>query len=167
MRNRDRALLKADVLKVAHHGSRNGTNQAVLDCVAPEYAVISCGKGNVYGHPHAETLSLLSGAKVQVFRTDEEGTIRCQSDGDAIRFFAGSAILPSPSPSAAPSPISAFLVGNKGSLVFHSPSCRYASQISEQNRQSFANRAEAVLAGYHACSVCGGIASEVKVAAPR
>ncbi|HBN08291.1 MAG TPA: MBL fold metallo-hydrolase [Cyanobacteria bacterium UBA8530] len=167
MKNRDRALLEADVLKVAHHGSRNGTNQAVLDCVSPDYAVISCGRGNNYGHPHAETLSLLSGAKVQVFRTDEAGTIRCQSDGDVLRFFAEGTILPSPIPSATASMVGDFLVGNKSSLVFHSPSCRYASQISEQNRQSFASRAEAVMSGYHACFVCGGIASEVKIAAPR
>src|SRR6185312_11803682 len=52
--------LRADVLKVAHHGSKHASSAAMLDAVAPRLAVISCGAGNDYGHPHASTLRRLA-----------------------------------------------------------------------------------------------------------
>ena len=53
--------------------------------VSPEYAVISCGAGNTYGHPRAETLDLLEKYHVTYFRTDEEGTVILRSDGKNVR----------------------------------------------------------------------------------
>lgn len=76
--------LQADVYKVAHHGSSTGTIQEFLDVVQPAYAVISCGKGNKYGHPHQEVLNRLQAAGVEVFRTDEQGTIIARSSGNGI-----------------------------------------------------------------------------------
>ncbi len=76
--------LSADVLKVGHHGSHTSTSDAFLDAVAPTYAVISCETGNSYGHPHAETLNKLRTAGVQMFRTDEQGTITVTSDGSTL-----------------------------------------------------------------------------------
>lgn len=78
--------LRADVLKVGHHGSSSSTSPAFLKAVAPKYAVISVGKDNDYGHPHPETLAKLSAAVVQVFRTDLQGTIVATSDGKTITF---------------------------------------------------------------------------------
>lgn len=78
--------LSADVFKTAHHGSSTANTEAFLEAVKPEYAVISCGEGNSYGHPHAETLNRLRAMGVQVFRTDEEGTIVASSDGSSITF---------------------------------------------------------------------------------
>jgi hypothetical protein len=69
------------VLKLAHHGSRNGTDQAWLDMVQPEVAVASLGTGNDYGHPHSETISLLRRNRVPFLRTDLRGTITIVSDG--------------------------------------------------------------------------------------
>ncbi len=77
--------LKSDVLKVGHHGSRTSTGSAFVAAVAPEYAVISDGKDNRYGHPHKETLDTLSKFGVKVFRTDEDGTIIMHSDGKIIQ----------------------------------------------------------------------------------
>lgn len=78
--------LSADVLKVGHHGSRTSTSNEFLSKVNPKYAVISCGKNNDYGHPHAETMQRLQAKGVKVYRTDEEGTIVCTSDGNIISF---------------------------------------------------------------------------------
>ena len=76
--------LKADVLKAGHHGSSSSTSEEFLDEVAPAYAVISCGEGNDYGHPHAAVLNLLRREGVRVFRTDEQGSIAAYSDGTDI-----------------------------------------------------------------------------------
>lgn len=78
------ADVQADVLKVGHHGSRSSSSKKFLDTVDPSYAVISCGEDNSYGHPHAETLNSLRAMGVEVFRSDEQGTIVAVSDGSKI-----------------------------------------------------------------------------------
>lgn len=78
------ADLKSMVLKVGHHGSRTSTSYPFLREVMPQYAVISVEKGNSYGHPNEETLSKLSDAGVEVYRTDESGDIVMTSDGNSI-----------------------------------------------------------------------------------
>ena len=65
--------LKADVLKVGHHGSNTSTSKAFVDTVSPTYAIISCGLDNKYGFPHKETLNNLS--KTKIYRTDLGGNI--------------------------------------------------------------------------------------------
>ncbi len=76
--------LKADVLRVAHHGSYTACSQQFIDAVDPTYAVISCGEGNSYGHPHQVVLDRLTNTKL--YRTDLQGTILCVSDGTKITF---------------------------------------------------------------------------------
>lgn len=78
--------LSADVLKLGHHGSRTSTSNEFLDKVNPKYAVVSCGKGNDYGHPHKETVDKLKGRNIPLYRTDENGTIICTSDGKNVSF---------------------------------------------------------------------------------
>lgn len=78
--------LDADVLKVGHHGSRTSSGEDFLNAVTPSYAIISCGEGNEYGHPHAETLSALAEREIPVYRTDERGTIVLHTDGQEITF---------------------------------------------------------------------------------
>ncbi len=78
--------LRADVLKVGHHGSHTSTSEAFLDEVNPMYAVIMCRKDNDYGHPHRETLEALNHRGVQILRTDELGTIVLTSDGNELEF---------------------------------------------------------------------------------
>ncbi|MDA8156994.1 MAG: DNA internalization-related competence protein ComEC/Rec2 [Actinomycetota bacterium] len=68
-------LLKSDVLKVPHHGSKGACDLDFLKMVRPEYAVISCQKGNIWGFPHKETLDALAGLGIKVFRTDKDGTV--------------------------------------------------------------------------------------------
>jgi|GEM_PF-71633 len=71
----------ATVLKIGHHGSNSSTSDAFLELVDSEAAVIMVGKGNPYGHPHAETLAKLAAAGVTVYRTDTDGTIVITTDG--------------------------------------------------------------------------------------
>ena len=78
--------LKADVLKVGHHGSDTATSPAFLAAVNPKYAVIEVGAGNDYGHPHAVTLQKLAAAGVTVYRTDLNGTITITSNGANLSF---------------------------------------------------------------------------------
>ena len=80
------ADLSADVLKVPHHGSDTSSSYVFLRAVMPSYAVISVGKGNAYGHPVEDTLSRLKDVGAEVIRTDELGTIICDSDGHSITF---------------------------------------------------------------------------------
>ena len=76
--------LKADVLRVAHHGSNTASTAEFLRTIHPEYAVISVGKDNGYGHPHQEVLGRLADIKAEILRTDELGTIIMESDGKTI-----------------------------------------------------------------------------------
>ena len=70
----------ADVLKVGHHGSHSSSSQSFISAVSPNAAVISAGSGNQYGHPHDETLALLNKADIDIYRTDEVGTICITAD---------------------------------------------------------------------------------------
>ncbi|MFA6253974.1 MAG: MBL fold metallo-hydrolase [Candidatus Paceibacterota bacterium] len=76
--------IKADVLKVAHHGAKTSNSLAWLKAVKPEYAVISVGANNRYGHPSAETLSWLRTIGAQVLQTKDLGTITLKSDGKTV-----------------------------------------------------------------------------------
>ena len=78
--------IKADLLKVGHHGSSSSTTQEFLNAVNPKYAVISVAKGNDYGHPHKPTMDKLKAKGIKVYRTDELGTIVATSDGKSITF---------------------------------------------------------------------------------
>ena len=78
--------LKADVIKIGHHGSKTSTVANFLDKVKPTYAVISVGKDNTYGHPNQSVMERLKGAGIKVYRTDENGTIVATSNGKEIRF---------------------------------------------------------------------------------
>lgn len=79
--------LECDVLKLGHHGSYTATSLDFLRRADPVYGVISCGRDNSYGHPHAETLAKLEDEDVQVYRTDTMGTIRAVSDGKNVSLY--------------------------------------------------------------------------------
>ncbi len=77
--------LRADVLKVGHHGSRTSTSPAFLAAVHPSEAVISCGTRNRFGHPNSGTLETLAAAGVHVWRTDRAGEVIATTDGADLR----------------------------------------------------------------------------------
>ena len=82
---------KIDLIKMPHHGSTSlrsvnctGSLYRSIRTFMPDYAVISVGQGNMYGHPHRETLDLLDDADVKVYRTDMNGDIIVYSDGKTV-----------------------------------------------------------------------------------
>ncbi|MCL5407214.1 MAG: MBL fold metallo-hydrolase [Patescibacteria group bacterium] len=74
--------LFATVLKVAHHGSSNGLSENLLKVVRPALAIIEVGKDNTYGHPASSIINLLKKYAVRIYRTDQNGTIEIDSDGE-------------------------------------------------------------------------------------
>ena len=82
------ALCRHDVLKVAHHGSKNSSSEAYLKKIHPGAAVISCGEDNRYGHPHRELLERLEAVGSQTFSTAEKGAITLTTDGAWLQIDA-------------------------------------------------------------------------------
>ena len=76
--------LKADIIKIGHHGSKSSTTKDFLAAVSPEYGIISVGKDNSYGHPTELVLRRLSSAGINTYRTDELGTITVTTDGTKL-----------------------------------------------------------------------------------
>jgi len=142
--------VKADVLKVGHHGSNTSTGYRFLYEVDPDYAVISVGKDNSYGHPHEEPMSRLRDADVTVYRTDEMGTVKAVSDGNSISFTWENANAQPHDPN----PGSQGYIGNSSSKVLHLPTC--SGLPAEKNQVLFDDYAEAISAGYRPCSRCMG-----------
>jgi competence protein ComEC len=81
------AFLASDILKIGHHGSKAGTGEEFLAAVRPDFALISVGRANRFGHPAGSTLQRLEGAGVEVFRTDEMGAVFLATNGNVIRLM--------------------------------------------------------------------------------
>ena len=152
--------ISADVLKLGHHGSRTSTSQEFLDRVNPSTAVIQCGAGNSYGHPHKETMAKLKKEKIQVFRTDQNGTIIARSDGKNIRWETENGGLSTPEKSAGTvketaAAASASYILNTNSKKFHLPDCSSVNKISDKNREEYeGSREDLINEGYAPCKQC-------------
>ncbi len=146
------ANIKADILKVGHHGSQTSTSYYFLRSVLPTYAVISCGKGNSYGHPHKETLEILEQAEASVFRTDVGGTVCISTDGENITVKQSDFMEEVPQQDATPGFFQKAYIGNKNSKKFHMHDCK--SLPSEENRVIIDSREEAINSGYSPCGIC-------------
>ncbi len=77
--------IHANVLKLGHHGSRTSTAREFLSAVNPEYAVISAGKDNKYGHPHKEVTDLLAEFKIPAISTFDRGTVVFRTNGEELK----------------------------------------------------------------------------------
>ncbi len=175
--------LDSTVLKVGHHGSDTSTTYPFLREVMPEYAVISVGKDNSYGHPTENTLSRLRDADVKVFRTDLQGDVVCQSDGKSVTFTvernadadtlsnAGSGSAGAKQTAAAdtkdtetsrvketqtaPAPAGTDYVLNTNTHKFHYPSCSSVKQMKDKNKSFYTGTREEVISmGYDPCKRC-------------
>lgn len=77
---KDNPNLDVDVLKVAHHGSKSSSCDLFISSISPEYAIISVGENNFYGHPTKEVLEILQNYNVIIYRTDENGSTRFKGE---------------------------------------------------------------------------------------
>ena len=154
--------LSSTVLKVGHHGSDTSTSYVFLRGVMPEYAVISVGEGNSYGHPDDAVLSRLRDAGAAVYRTDMQGTIVAESDGESVAFATEKNPDAHTNPTeddgsgqngTTPGPGDEPLyIGNKNTKKFHLPSCSYLPE--EKNQVAFNSREEAIEEGFDPCKKC-------------
>ena len=76
--------IDVDILKVGHHGSKYSSSDKFLNNVSPEYAIISVGNPNTYGHPHNETINKLNNRNIKMYRTDKDDSIIVNTDGKNI-----------------------------------------------------------------------------------
>ena len=147
--------LKADFIKIGHHGSGYSTGAEFLNKVDPTYAFISVGKDNSYGHPAQETIDLLTKNKVKVYRTDLLGSVVATSDGKTIKIDKSPVKINSPpiiTTTVVPIVASKSYIANKSTKKFHLPSCKYLPY--EKNRIDFIKREDAISAGYQPCKIC-------------
>jgi len=143
--------ISATVLKVGHHGSDTSTTYPFLREIMPAFAVISCGEGNTYGHPHDNLLSRLRDADVKLYRTDIQSTITCESDGSTVSFSVErNANVQTNNTEAAVE--ESYFIGNLNSRKFHRPSC--SGLPAEHNRIIFDTKEAAIGAGYDPCGTC-------------
>jgi len=173
------AQLDSTVLKVGHHGSDTSTTYPFLREIMPQYAVISVGAGNSYGHPTEAALSRLRDAGVTVYRTDLQGEIHCVSDGKNVSFQvkknAGADTLSPAAPVQPAQPVQPSqpaqpvqpsqpaqtdsqvreYVLNTNSHKFHYPDCKSVGKMSEKNKLVRTDTREAIIAdGYEPCKNC-------------
>jgi competence protein ComEC len=139
---------QSTVLKVAHHGSRNGTDPAFLAQVKPKIAVISCARHNPYGHLHKSTLDALKAAGAATYITAQVGTVVLISNGKSVSVKT----LGTRRTSVTASSTASGYIGNRNSHIFHQPTC--STLPNESNREYFKSRDEAIAAGYRPCKRC-------------
>jgi len=145
--------LSADVLKVGHHGSDTSTSYVWLRKIMPEYAVISVGKGNSYGHSTEAVLSRLRDADVKLYRTDLQGDIIAVSNGETVTVTTEKNETIQTNETVKANTETAY-IGNKNSKKFHRPDCR--TLPAEKNRVPLASYEDAVNSGYSPCGNCLG-----------
>lgn len=163
----DEINAKADVVKVSHHGANSGYMKGFYDEVDPKYAIISCGKGNKYGHPHSDVLNDFKNRGVKMFRTDEQGSIVAVSDGNNITFNTEPSIIwaigealdndvtipvagvtnESQNEGSAPTSGVTYVL-NINSMKFHYPDCGSVLDMKQKNRVDMMCSRDELLANY-------------------
>lgn len=152
------ALLSASVLKVGHHGSKTSSSPAFLEAVRPQIAVYSAGRGNGYGHPHAQTIAQLQAVGAQIYGTDQHGTVVISIDGASLQIFpergeaADLALTPLPAPAVPPpasptpapaAPPAASPAAPPPAAPTRAPALRYDPRGPDRDCGDFATHAEA------------------------
>ena len=145
--------LKADVLKLGHHGSSTSCSEEFLKAVAPAYAVISCGKDNSYGHPHNETMDNLKKYDIVVYRTDIQGTVTAVSDGNNVTWVTDENIKISTDRINGGNE-SAYVL-NVNTKRFHTTTCKAVKDINPNNREDYTGVRDLLIKqGYLPCGNC-------------
>lgn len=162
--------LDADLLVIGHHGSDTSTQEAFLEAVSPDIAVISCGRNNSYGHPVKRVMELLESRQILLYRTDLQGDMQFVLNGESIMSSVVSCLdysaggtggnaMPEADETQEPDSDLAdqkmSYVLNTNTKRFHDPSCSSVKQIAPGNYGETTENREVLLAqGYKACGNC-------------
>lgn len=169
--------LKSDVYAANHHGSKYSNSQEFLEAVSPSSVVISCGRGNSYGHPDAPVMLSIQNLGAALYRTDLQGVITAVSDGESIRFenevcmdyrsgaetASGKEAHEAAELSGKESQAEAADGGeatyryiiNINTKKFHLPGCSSAADMEDKNKEySAESREELIEEGYSPCKRC-------------
>lgn len=137
--------VQCDVFQAGHHGSAYSNSDNLLSRMKASYVVVSCGKDNMYGHPHKEALQRFSRYNMVVYRTDELGTIRCVSKKNKLSFNGKEEITTTQTTQ---------YIGSKNTKKYHREDCQYVKTISDKNKVYFSSSQEAQNEGYIPCKAC-------------
>jgi len=137
--------VQCDVFQAGHHGSAYSNSDNLLSRMKASYVVVSCGKDNMYGHPHKEALQRFSRYNMVVYRTDELGTIRCVSKKNKLTFNGKEEITTTQTTQ---------YTGSKNTKKYHREDCQYVKTISDKNKVYFSSSQEAQNEGYIPCKAC-------------
>ncbi len=164
--------LRAELLKVAHHGGRYSSTEAFLRAVSPKLAFISVGPGNDYGHPTADAMGRIAAVGATIYRTDLQGDLTAVSnDGQpwTVKIEAAPPVTkqrhgqgsptPNSTPPSPPTPVPATApeegyAASSNSKVFHKKSCPSVARIFPTNRVSYPTRAAAMQSGRQPSGDC-------------
>lgn len=145
--------LKADVLKVPHHGSSSSSSDIFLDAVEPKYGVIQLGADNSYGHPHRETVQRYKDRNIETLRTDQHGDIVLKADGESLQFYSSATgDIEQPKSNLDDEKATEKVIGNKNSKVYHTEDC--SGLPNEENRVYFNSVEEAEQNGFRPDARC-------------
>jgi len=151
-----RSNLNVDILKVGHHGSSSSSSSLFIKLVGPKIAVICCGQGNKYGHPHQETISLLQSLGIEIYRTDLSGTILIKTDGIEYQIFTEKESIRAPPVAKTETKTTETqeykYAASKKSEVFHYITCSYVSKIKPENLILFKTREDVIASGRRPCN---------------
>lgn len=156
--NRADNLLDVNVLKIPHHGSSSSSSAIFVKATNPEVGIISCGENNTYNHPNDEVLSLYSNLDINIYRTDQHGTILVQTDGSdyTIHPEINATCLPmvKNKETKQDNSLEYKYAASKKSKVFHYIDCNCVKQISLENLILFKTREEAIASDRRPCKRC-------------
>ena len=137
--------VQCDVFQAGHHGSAYSNSDNLLSRMKASYVVVSCGKDNMYGHPHKEALQRFSRYNMVVYRTDELGTIRCVSKKNKLTFNGKEEITTTQTTQ---------YIGSKNTKKYHREDCQYVKTISDKNNVYFSYSQDEQNHGYIPCKAC-------------
>lgn len=156
--------IKCDVLKVGHHGSNSSSTANFLKKVEPSYAVISCGLSNSYGHPTDDVLKRLNDRNIKTYRTDLQGTIIFETDGQSItvnvnpsKYLPPAVTTTTTAAQQVKPPVEAgstTYVLNKNTKKIHYAYCSSVGKMKESNKIFTNDYDQAIANGYTPCKIC-------------
>ncbi len=152
--------VKANVVKIGHHGSKTSSSAKFVKSTGADFAVISVGEANKYGHPNSEIVSRWESIGAKILRTDVDGNIVFTTDGEKLSIkcektdgVSGEVTL-SPDVTATVTEQNRWVL-NTSSKKIHKPDCSGAEKIGEENKEISDKSIEELLAqGYTACGIC-------------